>query len=234
VRTRLLWFIDSLHVGGAESLMVSFARGYDRERFELVVCCLKRVEGSAIEAQLREAGVEIVALGARNLRDVRAFRRLLTVIRERRIELIHAHLIDASIWAALASRFTGVPAVITLHTAPQPERYRRIRERVMRFAIDRWATLVIVVSDALGRDYLRRGGLRASKLRTAHNGIELGRFTGDRDEARAELGRRYGVPAGATLLVTVSVLREAKGVDVLLRALTTIPAVHLLVVGDGA
>lgn len=234
-RTRLLWFIDSLNVGGAETLMVSFARGYDRERFEVVVACLKPVTGSTIEAQLLEAGVRIIPLNARNLRDVRAFRRLLAVLRDERIELVHAHLVDASIWAAVASRISGIPSVVTLHTSPQPERFRQIRERLMRVLIDRWATLVIVVSDALGQDYLHRGGLRAAKIRTAHNGVVLTRFERPRDQARAELAREFSVPEDVPLLVSVSVFREPKGIDVLLRAMASSEVAdgHLVIFGDG-
>ena len=67
---RLLWLIDSLTVGGAESLMVPFVRRLDRSRYQLFVCCLTSISGNAIEPLLREQGVTVTNLGARNLRDV--------------------------------------------------------------------------------------------------------------------------------------------------------------------
>lgn len=108
-----------------------------------------------------------------------------------------------------------------------------LRDRVMRFALDRWSSAVIMVSDALRRTYLAAGGLRADKLRVVHNGIDLERFRRDRDETRARLLREFDLPADARIAVTVSVLRPAKGIEVLLDAVRLVPDTHFLIVGDG-
>src|SRR5207302_1882309 len=99
-KTKLLWLIDSLTVGGAERLVVPFAREINRDRFDLHVCCLTTINGNAFEKQLRFQSAHFLNLGASSLRDVTAFRRLLAYLRERRIELIHSHLTYASIWGA--------------------------------------------------------------------------------------------------------------------------------------
>lgn len=234
---RLLWLIDSLTVGGAESLLIPLARRIDRGAYDLRICCLTTIEGNAVEQELRKEGVSITNLGARNLRDVRAFRGLLRLLREERIELMHAHLTYASIWGALASRITGVPVVATLHVAPPQEGRASIRDRIMRFALDRWSAGVIAVSDALRRRYLGGGGIDAKKLMVVHNGIEVERFRGDADEARATLMRELDIPPAAKIVVTVSVLRPGKGIEVLLDAIPhivrAVPDACFVIVGDG-
>jgi glycosyltransferase involved in cell wall biosynthesis len=238
-RVRLLWLIDSLNVGGAESLIVPFVRRLDRAKCEVSICCLTTIGGNAIEPLLRNEGVAIVNLGARNLRDLGAFRRLLRLVREERIDLIHAHLTYAAIWAAVCSRLTGVPSIASLHVAPPGGKSKEAsRDRLMRFVLNRWAASVIAVSDALRDDYLRGGGLMPEKIVAVQNGIELDRFRKDRDQCRQRITSEFGIPADAPLAVTVSVLRPGKGVEVLLDAvkpvLQRVPNAYFLIIGDGS
>ena len=209
--------IDSLTAGGAESLVAPFARAWPGE---LRVCCLKSIGGNPFEAELR---VPVTNLRAKNLRDVAAFRRLLRLLREERIDQIHAHLAYASIWGALASRITGIPCVATLHVAPSgAARWSKegIREALLVRALNRWATRVIAVSASARKAWIERG-LRPSKAVVVGNGIELDAFTP---------GNRGG---GGKVVTTVSVLREGKGIEVLLDAVPMVPDARFVIVGDG-
>jgi hypothetical protein len=157
--------IDSLTAGGAEALVAPFARAWPGE---LRVCCLKSIGGNPFEAEVRATNLE-----AKNLRDLGAFRRLLRLLREERIELIHAHLAYASIWGALAGRITGIPCVATLHVAPSgaaPRSKEGIREALMVHALNRWATRVIAVSASAREAWIERG---LKKVVVVGNGIEV-------------------------------------------------------------
>jgi glycosyltransferase involved in cell wall biosynthesis len=226
-------------MGGAESLVVPFIRGYDASRYELFVVCLASIGGNVVEEEVRREQVPFTNLGAKNLRDVAAFRRLLRFVREHEIELIHAHLTYAATWAALVSRITGVPSIASLHVAPPSAGTGAIaRDWLMRVALDRWSSIVIAVSGALRDQYLRLRSVDPAKYRAVHNGIELARFEGDRATSRELLTRELGIPPGARVAVTVSVLREGKGVEMLLAAadavVQQVPDAYLLIVGDGA
>jgi len=226
-------------MGGAESLVVPFIRGYDRERYELFVVCLASIGGNVVEQEVRGENVPFENLGAKNLRDVRAFRRLLRFVREHDIQLIHAHLTYAATWAAIVSRITGVPSIASLHVAPPAAgRGAKVRDWLMRVALKRWSSTVIAVSGALREQYLRLRSVDPAKYRAVHNGIELARFEGDRRASRELLAREFGIPANARVAVTVSVLREGKGVEMLLAAadavVQQVPDAYLLIVGDGA
>ena len=237
---RLLWLIDSLHVGGAESLVIPFAA---RTAHELTVCCLKTTGENLVEQELKRRGVRTVNLEARALRDRDAFGRLAALVRDRKIDLVHAHLTYSAIWSAWLSRGTGVPSVASLHVAPtatkQQESSRVVRfgidvkDRLMRYAVNRWSSRVLMVSAGLRDYYLRGGGLDPAKIRVVHNGIEVERFHRDRAATREHLQREFGIPPGVKLAVTVSVLRPAKGIEVLLDAVRRVPDTHFLIVGDG-
>ena len=238
---RLLWLVDSLGAGGAEALVVTFAQSLDPKRHRLFVACLNGAE--SVNAQrLRDAGVPVTDLGARNLRDTGAFRRLLSLIREERIELVHAHLTYSAIWSAVASRLTGVPAVASLHVSPDATRALEnsarhriatsLRDRLLRAILNRWSRAVVMVSAALRDDYLARG-LAPGKVRVVHNGIEVDRFRRPRADARARLEREFGIPPGVPIIATVAVLRPKKGIEVLLAAARRVERAYFVIVGDG-
>lgn len=236
-RRRLLWLIDSLNMGGAESLVLPFVRSYDRDEFELHVCCLAAINGNPMEAEVRAEGVPFTNLEARSLRDVRAFRRLIELTRGSKIDLIHAHLTYASIWSAAASRITGVPAIASLHVAPPESGAAALRDWLMRRMLQRWGRMTLAVSEDLRAMYVKRGGLDADRIAVVHNGIETERFRSDHSESRRLIAELFGIPLESRVIVTVSVLRPGKGIEILLdaagRVLASAPDAWLLVLGDG-
>ncbi len=240
---RLLWLLDTLGIGGAEGLAIPFARSLDRSRFQLYVGCHGQLEDSGVERELRRLGVPLFEIGARNLRDRAAFRRLVEFVKREEIDVVHAHLTYSAVWSALLSRSTGIPSFASLHVAPAATREFRktlrfrlatdLRDRLMRFVLNRWSNGVIAVSSALRETYLEGGGLRPEKVQVVHNGIELARFQRDRAETRARLEREFEIPPGVPILVTVSVLRPAKGIEVLLDTVQHVPGAYFLIVGGG-
>lgn len=237
---RVLWLIDSLTLGGAESLVLPFARAVDRSQVDLRVCCLKSIAGNPIEERLRDAGIPVTNLGARNLRDLSAFRRLLALIREQRVQVVHAHLTYAVIWGVLACRLAKVPIVATLHVAPtSASGFQRdsIREWLMiEFLRWRRAT-ILAVSEAVRGAFVAKYNLPPYRIQVIHNGVKVVTFERRNPERGIQLRQQFRFPQNAKVLITVAVLRAPKGVDILLRALPAIlravPELRLLVVGEG-
>ncbi|HLE83314.1 MAG TPA: glycosyltransferase, partial [Thermoanaerobaculia bacterium] len=202
---------------------------------------LKSLGGNPLEEELRAAGVPVTGLGARNLRDLAAFRRLLALVRSGRFDLVHSHLAYASIWGLLASRMTGRPVVVTLHVRPPfaPAWSREgLRRRLLVAVANRWAARALAVSGA-ARDAWAAAGLAPERLTVVHNGVDVGGVRRGAGEAaaRAAIRRELGVAADAPLALTVSVLRAGKGLEVLLEAvpavLDALPRARFAVVGDG-
>jgi len=238
---RLLWLIDSLTAGGAESLLAQQARCAEERRARLEVCCLKTLGTNPFEAQLRDSGVPVTHLEARNLRHLAAYRRLEALVARRRPDLIHAHLNDASTWGALLAWRTGVPLVVTLHvfpdTAPALSR-GGLRERLMSRLIRRHAAAIVTVSGAVADAWSRQRGLDRRAIEVVHNGVEPERF-GASGTAAGERSTRHrlGLPEESPVVLTVSVLRRGKGHEVLLRAAAKVaeraPGTCFLFAGDG-
>lgn len=202
---RLLWLIDSLTPGGAESLAVAFAGAARERNLDVTLVARTSIEGNALAPHVE-------TLGARKLYDVAAFRRLLRIIRERRIQLVHAHLAYSAMWAGLASRITGVPAVATLHTLPSGG----FRERLLVSLLNCCVKRVVFVSEA------QRGAwMRVKRGIVIHNGVAL---------AAPQSG---GAANALPTVLTIAVLREGKGIDTLIDAAEDVQNAEFRIAGDG-
>lgn len=212
---RLLWLIDSLTVGGAEALVIPFARVARRRGAELTVCARASIGGNPLEKELRSLGVNVENLGARSLRDAGAMQRLSRLVRDLQPDLIHSHLTYAAIWGALVSRWHRVPLIASLHVPPSSDNDIKggIRQRLMVTLLNRLSARVIVVSEALGRKWVKETRLSASKITVIHNGIDVERSF-DHDTIREDLD----INEDAFVIATVAVLRRGKGLEILIQA----------------
>lgn len=240
-RIRLLWLIDSLTVGGAERLVTTFAKHLDRDRYDLIVVCLKSISGNPMAVTLEEMGVKVKVLHAKNLRDVRTFFQLLSFIRNKHIDIIHTHLTYADIWGRLAGWITKTKVVSTIHVPRffnylNPRFRDRIIERLAMMARKHIGDITLSVSNALGRVHVSHGFPEA-RLKTVYNGIDLSRFNATYADSRNKIRQNLGISLEAPLVITVSVLREGKGHDILLSAaeqvVARVPKVTFLIVGSG-
>lgn len=233
---RLLWLIDSLTVGGAEALVIPFAKAARQRGVELTVCARTSIGGNPLEKELRSLGVDVENLGARNLRDAAAMRRLSRLVRDLQPDVIHSHLTYAAIWGAAVSRWHRVPLIASLHVPPSSDQGVKgsIRQRLMVTLLNRIAARVIVVSDALGKEWVRETRLSGSKITVIHNGIDVERRS---DQERASIRDELGISEDAFMIATVAVLRRGKGLETLIQAAKRVVeacgACVFVVVGEG-
>jgi glycosyltransferase involved in cell wall biosynthesis len=211
---RVLWLTKGLGPGGAERLLVSFARVADRERFDLRTAYLLPWKDHLV-APLAELGVPAVCLDGRREADLRWVRRLRQLVRAARIDVVHVH---SPMVAALAR-----PALRAL-----PRRDRPVllgtEHNVWssHHHLTRWAnrltlpleTATIAVSDEVRASMPSRLGRRTEVI---IQGVDVGPIAGrrgERDAARAELG----VPGDQLLVATVANLRSNKDYPTMLAA----------------
>lgn len=224
--------IDSLGLGGAETLVAEFAVGARAAGVTVSVAYL--IAGGAAIERLRDAGVEPVHVPVRSLlrpRDHEAVRDHLEAVRP---DLVHTHLGYSDLLGGLAARRLGIRSVSTLHvTAWSGTARERTRFRLTALARRRCAARIIAVSEAARRSYLDTGWDRAEHVVTVHNGIADTAVPG----AGAAIRGQLGIAPDELVLCMVSVLRGRKGHEAAGAAAQLLigrfPRLRLLVVGDG-
>ena len=198
-------------------------------------CLIVGVPGGELVRRASAVGLEVVPIPMRGELDLVAARALARILREERVDLLHAHTAHAVTLGTLAGLATGGrPAAVASRRLSFPLRRAFLGRLKYSFRIDR----VIAVSEAIRRLLLRQG-LDPARVATVHSGIDPGRFAaGDRRRFRDSLRPVLGAEAdGAFLIGTAGHLAAHKGIDLFLAAAAgaapELPEARFVVVGRG-
>jgi glycosyltransferase involved in cell wall biosynthesis len=219
---RILHVIDSLNRGGAEVMLTAMA---PRFRTRGVTCDIVALiqRPSPLEHSLLNERIDLGYTGVSGLyspRQIQALARLL-----RGYDIIHVHLFPAQLWTVLAGARSGIPLVTTEHSTENARRrwwFRRV-DRWMYPQYDR----IACISEATAENLIRWCPGIAEKVVVIPNGIPLDTFENARPATLAE------VPHNAARVIFVGRFDPQKDHPTLLRALTSVPDAHLLLIGDG-
>ncbi len=232
-RLRVLFVIDNAGaLGGAERFVTGLAMHMPRDRVQSWVCSTRDGEPAAIE-ELREAGIPHLNVGRHAKWDVHRLRSLVTLVRDQRFDVVHAHKFGSNIWGGLIGRSCGVPVILAHeHNWSYGGRGARARALIDGQIIGRLATRFIAVSESNRERMSTLEGVPAEKIVVMPTAYipHPGRDGGD---VRAELGLAPGTP----IIGVAAGLRPEKALDVMIesfaRLSTRVAGVQLVIAGDG-
>jgi len=221
---RLLYLIDSLAGGGAESVLANLLH-YLAEHEPQVECHVATLYPTP-EKSLAGKNFPVHCLDLPSKYAGSGAARLVRFLRAEHFDLVHVHLFPANYFAAWASlRVTDVPWIYTEHSMwNRRRRFLALRalERIIYSRFER----IVAVSESVARSLIQWLPSVGPKVRVIPNGVLLP--PGYPNRLPGSVGDR------ATILF-VGRLEYVKGVDVLLRALAALPpSVTLWLAGAGA
>jgi glycosyltransferase involved in cell wall biosynthesis len=231
-KIRVLETIRQGQIGGGETHVLDLVQALDKSRFEPVV--LSFTAGPMID-RLMAMGVQthvIETVRPFNVTKWGAVRRLL---RDEKIDLVHAHGTRAHSNTLWAARRLGLPIVYTVHgwsfhpdQAPLARRTCQLTEKLLMSQAD----ATICVSDSNFRDGREFAGM--ARAQVIKNGINLQRFNPSLHtyNVRAELG----IGRDVLLVGYIARITAQKDPFTLLRAVALLPPalkVKFLLVGNG-
>ena len=234
-RLAVLYFSNSLQRGGAEEHILTLLRGLDRERFRAHLVCTPEV-AAALHGDVPE-DVEVTPLRLRRPGQLAAALALGRLLRSRRVDVLHAHLFYASLFASPIGWLCGVPAIIETPHVREHWRHGWLKGRfvVDRF-VGRFVDRFIAVSEANARYLVETKGLPAGKITVIQNGCDIRRFDPDRPPPPG-LRDRLGIDPSDPVVLVLGRLAPQKGHRVLLDALPAIlrhfPRTRIVCVGEG-
>ncbi|MFE0189874.1 glycosyltransferase [Streptomyces sp. NPDC058989] len=227
---KVLHVITGLDMGGAEQQLRLLLRRLPAQ-CEVVTLTGPGPVADGIEAD----GTPVTHLEMTGDRDLTVLPRLAALIRAGGYDLVHTHLYRACVYGRIAARLAGVRAVVaTEHSLGDAviEGRRLTRGvRALYRATERLGAATVAVSDTVAARLLR-WGVPERRIHVVHSGIEAHRFGFD-PAARALVRTRLGLPLDAFVVGGAGRLVPGKRFDVLVRAVTQLPGVHLLLAGEG-
>jgi glycosyltransferase involved in cell wall biosynthesis len=231
-RVKILHVLPRLDTGGAERVVVEICEAITAAGQSAVIAC---ETGPLAQAALR-AGAEIIDMSLATKSPFAMRRnagRLARLIRNARIDLVHAHS-RAPAWSALwATQRTQTPFVTTYHGAYNEKMPLKRRYNAVMAGGDR----VIAVSHFVAELVRQRHNVAADRLRIIPNGVDCAKFDpaavqGDRV---ARLAREWRLEMAAPTIMLPGRLTGWKGQKILIAALPllrSMDAVAVLVGGD--
>ena len=238
---KIAYVIDGLSMGGAERLMVPILKHLSRTDFEAYVCALQSKDGNPMEDEIRALGVPVDCMDIKHLRDWNALPRLIKYLKKNDVDLVHTQLEFANILGNISARFLHLPSVCTIHVMPSLDvkAKSKLHQKLEWFVLNYFCNRVISVSEEAREYHLHISGTSASQVSTIYNGIDLSSFSSlERELERANVRAELGIPSDANLLTTVAVLRPQKGIQFMIRAMSTVlasnPNTYYLVAGNGS
>lgn len=212
----MLQVIPALETGGVErgcvdmALFLKLAGGLP----------LVASEGGRLVHELERAGIKHfqMPMASKNPLVMRAnIRRLADIIREHKVDIVHARS-RAPAWSSFfAARQTGTAFLTTFHAAygyasPVKKFYNSVMARGER---------VIAISDFIARHIHEGYGVPAERIRTIARGIDLFKFNPDNvtAERMAKLAQDWRLKDGLKVVLCPGRLTRIKGQLVLLKSL---------------
>lgn len=233
----ILLMVRELAVGGGcERDLTKLALTIDRRKFSPHVACFH--EGWRA-GEIRASGVPVVCFAVRSFRNRSALAGLAhfkRYTRQHAIRLVHAYDLPTSIFASVAGRFSGLPAIVTSHLG-----HRDLfpsQDRLLAKLADRLSHRVVVNCEAMRRNLTIHEGVPARKLFLSHNGFMPEVF--HPTPAHQPRWRPPQFTPADLIIGSVCVLRREKNIQLLLRSFADLRQLHptlplkLLIVGSGA
>lgn len=230
----ILHMIDSLCIGGAEKLLVTFAHVAREQQREVTVVSLRHTAQTPIPDELMQLGARVHIFHAAKLLHPHRMLKLTRFLQQQSIDMIQTHLSSANIIGVLAGRLAKRPVVATLHNVlTEPNAHHRMRHQLETWALRYGAHHIIAVGQNVAQTHQHRAG--STPMSVVPNAVPSPpRLPAhERDIIRTRL---IG-DTSRILLISVGSLTPQKGLTDLLEAFTllrqTHPAAVLAIAGDG-
>lgn len=227
---RVLLITTHLRPGGVPFYTVSLANGLDKNGIPVSVVSSGGDFEGKLAPQVKHRKLNISTKCEFGLKVFAALPKLTRIVRDERIDILHAQTRVAQVLGGIVSRITSVPMVTTAHGYYSPH-------RISRRTFPLWGDGVIAVSDAVGRHLTEDFKVPPEMVRRVYNGIELELYRSGGDEAGDKMRDELGISDKAIVIGSVGRLSDVKGFEYLVEACGILKskghAVTVLIAGEG-
>lgn len=211
---KVLSLISTGGPGGAERVFLDLLERLPSQNFDSIPVVAWE---DWLTDELRFRGFSPVVDASKSRFDFGYISRLVRLVREQSIDIIHAHLFGPAVEASIVGLLTGVPVICTIHG--RGDLLPNERLKWLKFALlNRGLARAVFVSGSLRDYFLEQGPLRPERTAVIPNGVTIG-------DTRTAAGTAMLPPPaqpGAFVVAAVGNLREVKRYDVLIRAAATL------------
>ncbi len=234
-KIRVLHLIYCLEAGGAERVVVNYAKLFDKKNFDVLVCAL--TWGGQYEKDLKSNEIKYYILNKREGFDPSIIIKLNRLIRSEKIDIVHFHDFSSGVWGTIPSILSNVKVIVrTEHTISKRSFDRKFDMRLLlKSFMNLFHHKIIAVSEEVKRSHLGSSNFFSGKYTTIYNGIDLRLF--DTKFDKSKYLEEFNLQDKTILIGIVARLSPMKAHEIFLQAMKRIIQkrndVRAIVVGDG-
>ena len=231
---RVAQIIDSLKIGGAQKLQLTFAEAARKRSLSVTVLSLREDPDTPIPGELTSLGIPVLYFPSRKLLSPSRLSTLASYLRKEKFDVVQTHLTSANIVGLMVARAAGVPGIATLHSASFDPRHhgpgrKTLESWALRFGASRVVAVGHVVADA------HRNRLHGKMIEVIPNAVLPVQSVAG--ALREQMRKEITGDASRPLLLSVGRLSLPKGYHDLLSAFRLVKQTHpdcaLAIVGGG-
>ena len=236
----ILLYTDTPQVGGAELQMFLLAKFLDKKEFTPILACSNYLSLDKWCDNFIKEGIKIIRINVKHKHDPKHFIELRRIIKEEKIDLVHAHVWNPAScrYAFSAASSTKTPIITTEH---DPFKLSILKDFIKKRSL-KATNQVVTVSSANQKVLKKLYPEFKEKFVVIPNGIDTTwwhsqslRFTDlDRKKVKEEL---FLAHEDSLIIISVAELHERKGLKYLIEAIPEVAAkfanIKLVIVGEG-
>lgn len=234
--TTVLQFCE--HFGGEGASLHGVARGFqwwlpafNKEEFRVLLCSRKGRDKAAEE--MERLGVSPLYLGYGKF-DIRNLTSLLKLLKDEKVDIIHAHGYGACTWGRIAGLIKGIPVIVheRCNTLEVP-----LYQRPVEWILGKSTKLALAVSESSRQFCIDKRYMSPDTVKVLYHGILMKDVPAVDEQWKCHLRTEVGAKASDRVVGVVGRLESHKGhIDAfkaLERILVRDKSVVIWVVGDG-
>ena len=224
---QILYVIDSLTVGGAERLILDFAKNLSKEH-KIGVYVLKRVDSYIQEQVLNMEGISFYCY-----ESLLSPLHIIRIVRiAKNYDVVHVNLFPALYWAAIAKCFLrNKKFVYTEHSTFNKRRKYPILRKVEKWIYGQY-DYIVAISNKVRESLLVWIGNNKRNIVTINNGVDIRKFT----TAKAVTKSMLGIDDGHVMIFMSARFSAAKDQSTVVKSfpfLLNNRKIHIVFAGDG-
>ncbi len=232
MKTRILYLITGLEVGGAEMMLLKTLPKM-KNNFDQRVCCIKGF--GPIGEKLKEKGIQVYYLDLKNIFDFGIIKRFREILKDFKPDILITCLIHADIFGRIFGRIFKIKKIVC------SVRVKLIQTKYLPLLFLDALTSPLVThyhfnSEAVSNMYNKFLFLPRRKITVIANGLEAEKYNVEIDKERKK--QELGLPKDKIIIGCVARLRKQKGHKYLVSAFAKLAKknehVFLVFIGDGS
>ena len=237
-QSRILHFIGSLQLGGAERMIVDIATQQRKEGLIVIIVCAAKF--GDLYNEVIEKGLDVKCLNARAIIDLKAIVKLIGIIKKNRVNIVHSNFVECDIIGSIAATICKIPVIFTIHNTHQwhfKKDIKNVSKRILhRCSANLLATCIIADCKYIKRHYTQILKFKQKKIEVIYNPVNIDKFKNHRIN-RKKYREYLGIPANHFILINVGSLTLQKSqrdlIKIMKMTIQKDSSITLLIVGDG-